>query len=148
VAANARQSGDGTSLVAAVMTPALSADPNEVCIAVAIPTAALPAATTDKSASRRRTSSSDSRAAAVTRRASTAARAAEVMAARCCRSRILMERILMELAGFGPHRQLCDDVELPKELSHHLAGIVSLAELFELRHDSRQRFFSLADGHV
>jgi hypothetical protein len=54
----------------------------------------------------------------------------------------------MELTGFGPHRQLCDDVELPKELPYHLAGIVSLAELFELRHDSRQRFFGLADGHV
>ena len=54
----------------------------------------------------------------------------------------------MELTGIGPHREFGDDVELAEELTHHLAGVVALAELLEPRHDARQRLFGLTDGHI
>jgi hypothetical protein len=54
----------------------------------------------------------------------------------------------MELTGLGPHGKLGDEVEFAQELTYHLAGVVSLAELFELRQDAIERFFGLADSHI
>ena len=54
----------------------------------------------------------------------------------------------MELTGFGPDRKLGDEVKLAKKLAHHLAGIVSLAELFKLSQDPVEGFLGLADGHI
>src|SRR5688572_17196518 len=108
-----------------------------------MPTAALPAAIAAKLASDPSVSRRFSSAVVVTRRASTAVNAAEVMAARCCR-----RRVLMELTGIGPHGELRHEVELPQELSDHLTGVVALAELLQLAQDTGQGLFGLTDGHI
>lgn len=54
----------------------------------------------------------------------------------------------MELSGICPGGQLGDEVELAQQLAHHLAGIVALAQPFELAHDPRQGIFRLTDRHV
>ena len=54
----------------------------------------------------------------------------------------------MELTGVGPHGELRHEVELPQELSDHLAGVVALTELFQLTQDASQGIFGLTDGHI
>ena len=54
----------------------------------------------------------------------------------------------MELTGLGPNRKLGHEVELAKELAYLLAGIITLAELFELREDAVECLLGLANGHV
>ena len=51
----------------------------------------------------------------------------------------------MKLLGIGPGRQSSDHVEAPKQLAHHLAGVLALAELLELFEDPRQRVFRLRE---
>ena len=41
--------------------------------------------------------------------------------------------------GLGPGRKLRDEVDLAKELSHHLAGVVSLTERVEVRQEVLER---------
>src|SRR6187399_1925197 len=109
------------------MMPSAKRCPSAASAAAAIPTAAFPAATTRTAVSRSSWSCNASRPRAVTRRASTAERAAELMAARCCR-----RRGLMELIGVGPGGEFRHEVELLKERGHHLTRIVALTELVEL----------------
>ena len=66
-----------------------------------------------------------------------------MIAARCCR-----RRVLMELTGLGPDGKLGHEVEFAQELTYRLAGVISLAELFELGKDAVKSGFSLAKGHV
>lgn len=54
----------------------------------------------------------------------------------------------MKLAGIGPSGELGYEVELAKQLAHHLAGVVALAELFELAHDAREGLFRLRNGTI
>jgi len=54
----------------------------------------------------------------------------------------------MELTGIGPSGELGDTVEFSKKLANGLAGILALAEKFDLCHQPGQRIFGLADGHV
>lgn len=54
----------------------------------------------------------------------------------------------MKLAGFGPGRELGDQVEFAKQLTHHLTRVITLAELFELLHDARERLLGLRDRTV
>lgn len=54
----------------------------------------------------------------------------------------------MELTGVGPHGELRHEVEFPQELSYHLAGVVTLTELFQLAQDAGQGIFGLTDGHI
>lgn len=54
----------------------------------------------------------------------------------------------MELSGVGPGGELGDEIELAKQLAHHLAGVVAFAQLLELSHDARQGFFRLSDGPI
>ena len=55
---------------------------------------------------------------------------------------------LVQVLRFGPSRELGDGVKLSEQPVHELAGIVALAELVELAHDPRQRFFGLGNGDV
>ena len=54
----------------------------------------------------------------------------------------------MKLVRLSPRGQLGDEIELPEQLAHHLAGIVALTQLLELPHDPRQGFFRLRDGAI
>ena len=54
----------------------------------------------------------------------------------------------MELTGIGPSGKLGDTVEFSKELTNRPAGILALAEKFDLCHQAGQRILRLADGHV
>lgn len=54
----------------------------------------------------------------------------------------------MELVWVGPSGQLGDEIEFLQELTDHAAGVLALAELFELRHDARERVFGLGDRDV
>lgn len=54
----------------------------------------------------------------------------------------------MKGADFSPRGKVRHDVELAKQLAHHLTGIVATAELLELRHDARQRVLGLPDGRL
>jgi hypothetical protein len=54
----------------------------------------------------------------------------------------------MELTGLGPDRKLGHEVEFAQELTYRLAGVVSLAELFELGKDAIKSGFGLAYRHV
>jgi hypothetical protein len=54
----------------------------------------------------------------------------------------------MELVDVGPGGELCDKVELSEELTHHLTGIVSLAQHFEPLDDARDGVLSLRNRRV
>jgi hypothetical protein len=54
----------------------------------------------------------------------------------------------MELPGVGPGGKFGDKVELAEEFAHHLAGIITLTEIFELAHEACQRVLGLTNRHV
>ena len=54
----------------------------------------------------------------------------------------------MNLIGLGPGGKLGDEVELAKQLAHHLARIVALTERVEVGEHELERVFGLRNGDV
>ncbi len=54
----------------------------------------------------------------------------------------------MELTGIGPSGELGHAVESSEEFANHLAGILTLANIVDLGHQTGQRVLGLADGHI
>ena len=54
----------------------------------------------------------------------------------------------MELIGFGPNREFRDEIELLEQRSHHLTGVVALAELIQLAEEGRDRVLDLGNGNL
>jgi hypothetical protein len=52
----------------------------------------------------------------------------------------------VESIGFSPGGEFRHDIELAQQLPHHFAGIITLAELLELREDSRKTVLGFRDG--
>ena len=51
----------------------------------------------------------------------------------------------MKLPGLGPGGQAGHEVELPKQLAHHLMRVFFRAEMLELIQDSRDRAVGIGD---